>query len=258
MILKNIIISAFLLWYVQMPDLSGSIIKNDGVQGVKLTYIISNVFFGDGKGFDTTSQFIFYKANLILYKIPVQVASKNSLINNGAVISGENTFETRYNYFVTEKGKDFGLLYRNKWDTAFERMPVDSFFLNDGSNFRKCFLQCAMDSSVRLISRNDEKTENGKIVTLEFIPKADSTTTVTTQLYYSTKHFDIPFNICPGPDADKYLQFNKVVADMRSPFYKEHGIDPFRLMILIEDGSNQFQQEDQHYFEKYTHDIRQP
>lgn len=253
--ISRIIVSALLLLNVWTNNPRGSSIQNAEITTIRLTQIIPNFLSGDGKGFDTSNSYIFYYNDLVLYKLPYQFDSSETVTIEGSAKSKILKSEIRYQYFALEKEKDFGLFYGKNFLPGVEKMPLDSFYKNEGSNFRNCMYQNIVENGTKIISHIDEKTSDGTSEIFKYLCKTDTSQTVTSRFYFSNKYSDIQFSLSPELDSIKQMKLYKVVAELESPCFKDFGIDPFRIIFSMEKANHQFDDEAMEYFKKYQKDI---
>lgn len=224
-----------------------SSIPNAEITTVRLTYVMPNIFFGDGKSFDTINSYIFYYKDMVMYKLSYQWDSTETFTINGSDVPKLLKTETRNQYFVQENEKNFGLFYGKHFRPCVEKMSLDSFFKSEGSNFRLCIYRNLVDSSTKIISHTNEKTVDGMSETYKYICQADTSQTVTTHFYFSTKIPDLPFSLSPEFDSAKQMKLYKIVAEIDSPCFKDFGIDPFTITISFEKSNHEFDEEAMEY-----------
>jgi hypothetical protein len=247
MFAKFYIISSFL--FSSCGFLKSSQTPKINITGVKVTQafpIINNK--GKLEGYDTSSSYIYYNKNLVLYKLPYQY---NSFNTNGIL----DTSETRYHFFVYKKGDSVGYDYDIHKFPSGIRITTDSIFKQAWVIQNKVY-PIILDNKSTLISKHENR-DSGMLYELYSIKgKTDTTRSGSIFLGFTNRLKNVNYSLSEELDSINKMKLVKVkiVADER--YFKDYNVtmDRYEISRWMEKISGDNDKKILDYFQRYKRD----
>lgn len=250
MFLKFLFISLFLNIYSCCLNKSKLIFAD--IQGIKVTQVFPKIN-NDGalQGYDTSSVYIYYYKNMILYKMPYE---HNLIVNNKLEKS-----EIRHHYFIYTKGDSLGFNYDDYKSASIQQVPVDSIFKNEWIKQTKLY-PIIYNNNATMIYKKTNK-DSGTLYEIYSIKgKTDPGLSGSLFLMFTNELKNINYSLSKELDSISKMKLCsvKIVSDKR--YFKGYSVtmDSYESSYKIEKILVANYPEDLIYFDRYKKDSNNP